>query len=223
MGLGIGQAAHSCWRWGTVGPCPTYLCWAASAIAFISLVMILTPRIGPDAAARGRSVAQYSLALLALASLGLALFVPSGCLTICMRVNETAAARDVHDFVPLQAAYASANGGYYDTLECLAAPERCIPGYPSGGQSLLEPWAASSARRGYRFALKLGPLAQLKEPSEFSASSRVSFAYTAVPIAAGQTGSRSFCADDRGIICSTPPGHADTIPVIDGRCQCREL
>jgi hypothetical protein len=132
--------------------------------------------------------------------------------------NESAAIGDIRTVISAQARYASLNGGFYDSLDCLASPAGCLPGSAGTGLKIIEPaLAQASVKQGYNRTLHLGPAV---EPSQVrrpvSASSVVSFAYVAVPVRVGQTGVRSFCGDDRGLICYKLDGSEP--PVVDGRC-----
>jgi hypothetical protein len=133
--------------------------------------------------------------------------------------NEAAAIGDTRTVISAEAAYAGANGGYYDTLECLASPSGCLPSSSGAQRAFLDPTLAqASVKAGYRRELHLGPAvdpSMLTRP--VSPSSVTAFAYTAVPLNKGQTGIRSFCGDDRGILCFRADG-SDPV-VIDGRCS----
>jgi type IV pilus assembly protein PilA len=131
--------------------------------------------------------------------------------------NEAAAVGDIRTVVSAQAAYASANGGYYDKCECLAQPQRCIPGYGTSSPVMLDAALANTGpRRGYEFELHLGPAAPVDSAGAVSPSSVTSFAYVAVPMQAGRTGIRSFCGDAGGLVRLSPDGDAPTI--VDGKC-----
>jgi type II secretory pathway pseudopilin PulG len=132
--------------------------------------------------------------------------------------SEAAAIGDIRTVISAQAQYASVNGGFYDTLECLASPPGCLPGNTANARRVIDPaLAQATVKQGYRRTLHLGPAvdpAQLRRP--VSASSVVAFAYVAVPVTVGQTGVRSFCGDDRGLICYKADGSEP--PVENGRC-----
>ena len=132
--------------------------------------------------------------------------------------NESSAIGDVRTVISAQAAYAAVNGGYYDTMECLASPAGCLPGNAGDALTVIDPaLAQATIKNGYRRTLHPGPAV---DPSRLtrpvSASSVVSFAYVAVPLTAGQTGVRSFCGDDRGMVCFMSDGSEP--PVVNGRC-----
>lgn len=123
--------------------------------------------------------------------------------------NEAGAIGDVRTVLSAEATYQAASGGHYGSLECLSGPAACIPGY-SGPAFLLGPPLAGDAR-GYRRTFHPGP------PAEPGAGSRLQgFAFTAVPLELGRTGTRSFCGDATGVVCSV--GSA-TVEVVDGACS----
>jgi type II secretory pathway pseudopilin PulG len=137
--------------------------------------------------------------------------------------NEATTIGDIRTVISAEAAYQSINAGYYDKLECLSGPGRCIPGY--GGPSFLsDQWP--EVKSGYRRRFHAGPAAEptpVRE-SHASPSSLQSFAYVAIPASVNQTGVRGFCGDDTGIICYTLDGSAPAVR--DGRCvleSCRPL
>jgi len=119
--------------------------------------------------------------------------------------NEAAAIGDVRTVLAAEAAYGSANNGHYGTLECLAKPSACLPGY-SGPPMLDEPLATAEARNGYKRVFHAGP-------------ALASFAYVAIPVEGGRTGVRSFCGDASGRICYVADGSAPE--VVDGGCPAK--
>jgi hypothetical protein len=116
-----------------------------------------------------------------------------------------------------EGAYQSANGGYYDWPQCLGAPARCIPSYPAEGPTFLDERIADlRERHGYRRRFDPGPPPADPIGSIASPSSLTSFVYTAVPIAPGRSGRRSFCLDVRGWVCPDPSGREPATR--DGQC-----
>jgi hypothetical protein len=122
--------------------------------------------------------------------------------------NESAAIGDVRTVISAEAAYQSANRGFYGELPCLGAPATCIKGY-AGPQFLAGRLASLEVKSGYRRAFHPGP----RGPR---ARSLRAFAYTAVPVEAGKTGVRSFCGESSGVIRFHPAG-GDIDPV-NGVC-----
>lgn len=161
-----------------------------------------------------------TLALLLAVGLpvGAAIVIPSW-LRSRVQGGESPVIGDARSVLSAQTAYASANGGFYDTLECLAAPRSCIPGYAAGGPSFIDESLASlGSRHGYagRFHPGPRPSAQEIEKAGASPTSVRAFAYVLVPEKPGETGVRSFCVDSQGVLCSRLDGTMP--PISDGRC-----
>jgi uncharacterized protein DUF4190 len=113
--------------------------------------------------------------------------------------NEAAAIGDVHVVITAEALYQKANAGYFDRLECLAAPEECIPGH-HGPSAISGRLLSTGAEKGYRRTFHPGPRAEPVPPNA-SPSSLMAFAYVATPAVPGKTGVRTFCGDATGRIC----------------------
>jgi type IV pilus assembly protein PilA len=128
--------------------------------------------------------------------------------------NESAAIGDIRAVMTAEAAFASVNGGFYDTPRCLGRPGECLPGY-SGPVFLDETLAGLGVKNGYQRRFHAGPPA-VGVAGARSPSSLQGFAYTAVPVAVGRTGQRAFCGDASGAVCMTAVG--DEPEVIDGAC-----
>ncbi len=110
--------------------------------------------------------------------------------------NHSMAIGDIRSVISAQAHYAAANGGYHDTLECLATPSDCIPGYPPTDPWFMGPGdmpGLATERRGYARSFQPGPAAtpEAGEQERISPSSMTSFAYVAVPIRPFRTGMRA--------------------------------
>lgn len=152
------------------------------------------------------SVASLVLLLVAIPSL-----LPSR-----VTANENAAIGDIRAMISAQSYYQEVNGGQYDTLECLAAPVRCIPKYASSQPSFLDGSMLEPVSKHYRRTLHPGPPSGPQgRGTRYSASSFTSFAYVAEPTEPGLTGVRAFCGDDTGMMCSASSGR---LMVKDGRC-----
>jgi len=133
--------------------------------------------------------------------------------------NESLAIGDIRTVIAAEVAYQAANGGFYDSLQCLGAPRGCLPAYPVTSPAFLDARLASAkVDSGYSRTFHLGPPAppDVVASGKISPSSVTSFAYVAVPVKPGQTGVRAFCGDSRGRICYTADG---TPPVEDGACR----
>jgi len=113
--------------------------------------------------------------------------------------NEAAAISDVRAVIVAEAAYQGLNAGYFDRLECLAAPDGCIPGHQ--GPSVVDSRLLSiAADKGYLRSFHPGPRAD-PAPRNASPTSLMAFAYVARPVAPGKSGVRTFCGDASGRIC----------------------
>ena len=130
--------------------------------------------------------------------------------------NESATIGDLRTVISGEAAYAASNAGFPDSLECLAAPTRCIPGYPQSAPTFLDAPFANPTRHGYRFRFVAGPAPERAPGARISPSSVTRFAYVAEPVASGQTGVRAFCAEATGVICMRPDGRIEDAG--DGAC-----
>jgi len=146
--------------------------------------------------------------LIVVAIIGIiaAIAIPS-LLRARVSANEAAAIGDIRTVISGQAAYQSSNGGFYDTLSCLATPSTCIPNYPPTAPTFLDPnvGAGIASKQGYNrlFFAGANPVGA---PSTVSASSIVGYSYVATPIQQDQTGVRGFAGDASGVICWTPDG-----------------
>ena len=112
--------------------------------------------------------------------------------------------------ISAQAAYQSANSGFYDaSLSCLSSPvnTQCIPNYPSVGPTFLDSQLASQQHKsGYNRTFQGGAIIAPRIPTS-SATSTGLYRYDATPTNVGQTGVRGFAADSSGRICFTTEGN----------------
>jgi hypothetical protein len=142
-----------------------------------------------------------------MAGVAAAIAIPS-LLRARVSANESAAIGDLRTVISAQAAYQSANGGFYGEMACLAEPTSCLAGYQ--GPVFLGPeLAAAREKSGYRRVFHAGPAGSAPR-------SLVGYAYTASPLQQGQTGVRSFCGDASGLVCFDPTG-AEIFPE-NGAC-----
>ena len=164
--------------------------------------------------------------LIVVAIIGIiaAIAIPS-LLRARVSANESATLGDIRTLISAQAAYQSANSGFYDgNLSCLTLPSAaaCIPSYPPIAPTFLDSQlAAQNAKSGYnRFftsgaAVAAGPTA--------SATSTAVYRYDATPVNIGQTGVRGFAADSSGRICfttdGTPVPAGASTGMLPGNCQ----
>jgi type II secretory pathway pseudopilin PulG len=176
---------------------------------------------GRGAAIGGVVASALSLLSIPLWGIVAAIAIPS-LFRARVSANEAAAIGDVRTVISAQAAYAAANGGFYDEPACLGRPETCIPGY-QGPSFLSAEMAALTARSGYDRTFHAGPPADASRSAQpISPSSLTSFAIVLVPSTPGRTGVRAFCGDASGQVCYTGDGSAPE--VLDGMCQaCQPL
>jgi hypothetical protein len=143
-----------------------------------------------------------------------------------LRGRDRTALLDVRTVLMAEKLFAARNGGYFGPFECLTKPEACLADFPEDEAPFLDPthdWLAT--RLGYARSFQLGPKVADDElvPAKAIPGSARTFAFTAIPVKAGETGLRAFCGDAGGKICFTadgsPPG------VRDGRCvpPCKEM
>jgi type IV pilus assembly protein PilA len=171
----------------------------------------LTPQEAADVAAVRSGggaaivIAVVLIALVVVAVLGIiaAIAIP-GLLRARIAGNEASAIGTLRSIVSAETSYsATINGGYYDTLPCLATPASCVQGY--SGTSFIQ--EAYSERSGYRYELT-GEPAPADRASTTSRSSLATYVVLATPISAS-TGTRVFCVDQTGTIrafaTATPP------------------
>ena len=168
---------------------------------------------------------QKGFTLIELLIIGIiaAIAIPS-LLRARVSANESATLGDIRTLISAQAAYQSANGGFYDgNLSCLTSPSAaaCIPSYPSIAPTFLDSQlAAQSSKSGYNRSF-FGANPPNVVPPSSSASSMSVYSYDATPVNVGQTGVRGFAADSSGRICftndGTPVGAANG--VLPPNCQ----
>jgi len=140
--------------------------------------------------------------------------------------NEATAIGDVRMVIAAQAAYRSANGGWYErNFACLATHGGCIPMSPTSDPTFLDSQLASlNPRAGYMRAIGSLGSAPPADPN-LSTTSISDYAYTASPVQQNQTGVRGFGGDGTGFICFAPEGIQP--PSVGGRLNrtslCRPL
>jgi prepilin-type N-terminal cleavage/methylation domain-containing protein len=145
--------------------------------------------------------------LIVVAIIGIiaAIAIPS-LLRARLSANESATLGDIRTLISAQAAYHSANGGFYGPLTCLVAPNsaNCIPSYPSTGPIFLDSQLGSqNPKSGYNRSFQNGLPTGIRQDMPC-------YAYHATPTTVGQTGVRGFGADCSGIVCFTNDG----VPVV---------
>jgi len=115
--------------------------------------------------------------------------------------NESAAIGDTRALVSAEAAYHSANSGYYGTITCLSNPAGCLPGYtdPPFIDSVLGA-GTSVQKQGYVRIWRDVPEAG------GSTGSVEAYCYQSQPINPGRSGVRSFGGDSSGVIVASNAG-----------------
>jgi type IV pilus assembly protein PilA len=151
--------------------------------------------------------------LIVVAIIGIiaAIAIPS-LLRARVAANEAATIGDTRTVISAQAAYQSANAGYYDrVLTCLSAPSAgCIPNYPAAAPTFLDSQLANTmSKSGYIRDFNPNVVA-VPLPAGASPTSTSTFVYASSPSAPNQTGVRAFAADSGGVICYTTNGAAIT-------------
>jgi type IV pilus assembly protein PilA len=150
--------------------------------------------------------------LIVVAIIGIiaAIAIPS-LLRARVSANESATIGDIRTVISGEAAYQSANGGWYDTISCLQVNgATCIPSYPSSAPTFLDSSIANlKSKSGYDRSFNQGP-SPATIPATSSGTSISSYAYLASPVAQGQTGVRGFGGDSSGVLCFTSNGAEPT-------------
>ena len=147
--------------------------------------------------------------LIVVAIIGIiaAIAIPS-LLRARVSANESATIGDVRTVISAQAAYQSANAGWYDgELSCLAtAGAACIPNYPTNAPTFLDSMVANLLpKSGYNRSFEAGPPPAPTSPLA-SGTQVSSYAYVTSPVNQGQTGVRGFGGDSSGVLCFTADG-----------------
>jgi len=165
--------------------------------------------------------------LIVVAIIGIiaAIAIPS-LLRARVSANEAATIGDIRTIISSQAAYQSANGGFYTSnWRCLVGPSACIPSYPANAPTFADSMLASLAgKSGYNrttptFGPPPAPIPGTSDPASVS-----SYVYAASPINVGQTGVRGFAGDASGVICVSstgvmPPNTTGAINPTTGTCD----
>jgi prepilin-type N-terminal cleavage/methylation domain-containing protein len=154
--------------------------------------------------------------LIVVAIIGIiaAIAIPS-LLRARVSANESATVGDIRTVISGEAAYQSANGGWYDEISCLAQTGPvCIPNYPSNAPTFLDSNIAYLvSKSGYDRSWEAGDQPTTITTAVSSASSLSSYVYVAQPVTSGQTGVRGFGGDSSGVLCFTSDG---TYPPTNG-------
>ena len=143
----------------------------------------------------GIVIVVIAVALVTVAFVGIvaAIAVP-GLLRARISGNEAVAIGTLRAISSAETSYAVANGGYYDSLECLLTPSNCLSGF-NGGPFIAGPLRTKS---GFQVELAGTPAPALRD-AKTSRSSLSDFIVIASPLSPS-TGTRMFCLDDTGVI-----------------------
>jgi type IV pilus assembly protein PilA len=150
--------------------------------------------------------------LIVVAIIGIiaAIAIPS-LLRARVSANESATIGDIRTVISAQAAYQSANGGFYAlSANCLNVPNNattCIPNYPSNGPTFLDSQIANlQPKSGYARSWQTAAALTNPNTNITGTSSTSAYAYFGTPVAVGQTGVRGFGGDHSGVLCFTTDG-----------------
>jgi prepilin-type N-terminal cleavage/methylation domain-containing protein len=139
--------------------------------------------------------------LIVVAIIGIiaAIAIPS-LLRARVSANESAAIGDTRTVISGEAAYQSANSGFYGQISCLATPTTCIAGYPTNGPTFLDASIAlaggATTKQGYARTMTVSASGAAGAP----VGAVDVFCYQTTPAVAGKTGVRSFGGDSSGVI-----------------------
>jgi hypothetical protein len=142
-----------------------------------------------------------------------------------LRARERHAILNVRTVLLAGKTYAASNGALFGELACLTSPASCGSAYPSDAPFPLDPsYDWQGVKLGYERRFHPGPAASEEEARRAGAApgSLKAFAYTAVPVKAGETGLRAFCGDSSGRFCVAKDGGEPSVKA--GRCDpCQKL
>jgi len=148
--------------------------------------------------------------LIVVAIIGIiaAIAIPS-LLRARVSANEAAMVGDIRTVISAQAAYQSANFGWYTgDLLCLSVPSGCIVNYNAAAPTFLDPQigiTVPTPKQGYdRIFAFAGPPTVV--PTGADPSSSGQYSYVGLPSVLNQTGVKGFGGDASGVICWTADG-----------------
>ena len=154
------------------------------------------------------------LVVIALVGIVAAIAVP-GLLRARQSGNEAAALGRVREIVNAENAYSLDNGGYFDVLDCLREPGRCLP-----HAAITNTFLATSATTDGAYVGTFYKGEPAPPPAgggrTISPSSMASYAYVVVPATPG-AGRRAFCGDSTGVVRWTNDDAAVST-VTNGQC-----
>jgi hypothetical protein len=138
-----------------------------------------------------------------------------------LAANEAVAVGDIRTLVSAEMIFMGVTNGAYGDLRCLHIPAECIKDIPD--EKLLEKAVMAPEKNGYR--RKFHPGSRVESPKAKGTPSPFvkTFAFTAVPLTPGESGTRAFCGDSTGRVCVNADGAE---PVVTGglcAAPCTEL
>ena len=158
--------------------------------------------------------------LIVVAIIGIiaAIAIPS-LLRARVSANESATIGDIRTVISAQAAYQSANGGWYSgSLSCLSNPfgVRLVhPELPAGAPTFLDQYACAHrgpprlSKSGYHRGSTPAVTAPGAINTNVSGTNAVTwYVYLATPVTQNQTGVRGFGGDHSGVLCFSGTGVA---------------
>jgi prepilin-type N-terminal cleavage/methylation domain-containing protein len=137
--------------------------------------------------------------LIVVAIIGIiaAIAIPS-LLRARVSANEAAAIGDTRTIISAEAAYQSANSGFYGQITCLSVPSNCLSGYGGGPTFLDSSMTALGVKQGYGRSWD-----PVTTTAGGSTGSLDLFCYQSSPAVAGKTGVRAFGGDASGVVGQT--------------------
>ena len=150
--------------------------------------------------------------LIVVAIIGIiaAIAIPS-LLRARVSANESATIGDIRTVISAQAAYQSANSGFYErqaVCVCMTATGGCIP---TIRRRVRRSWTADRAlapKSGYARSLRaVGPAGAADRARSRRASVGTATSTVARPLNSGQTGVRGFGGDSSGVLCASTRRH----------------
>jgi type IV pilus assembly protein PilA len=159
--------------------------------------------------------------LIVVAIIGIiaAIAIPS-LLRARVSANEAANIGDARTVVSAEAAYQSADGGFYGNITCLATPSTCIANYAAASPTFLDGnlAAVTSTKSGYNRTFAAGASAAV--PVTIAKCCAIGdYFFSATPVVQNQTGVRGFGAGGAGVVCFTSDG---TLPP-SGPATCNSI
>jgi prepilin-type N-terminal cleavage/methylation domain-containing protein len=139
--------------------------------------------------------------LIVVAIIGIiaAIAIPS-LLRARVSANEAAAIGDTRTVISAEAAYQSANSGFYGQITCLATPTSCIPSYAAAAPTFLDSSLAgqtTTTKQGYT---RTWAAATATAGTAGLTGAVDTFCYGANPAVANKTGVRAFGGDSSGVV-----------------------